>query len=178
MESSPETRARAHRALIVEDNNYDAEEIERHLKYLGWEYDRVYSPRDALKILRSRQARKYDAAFVDILFPGDMDGYELEREVLKDEVIQNVPFVFMTGARESLMKTGVGECITHIVKPMSREGIEKALKTCNGKTDAAAPYRPEWQTIGASVIVFLVGMTVGHGLGHGWFNQLITKFVK
>lgn len=70
---------RAKKILVVDDNVFDAQFLERGLKRLGYETIRGYNGRDALSIA---EAENPDLVLLDVRMP-DMDGYEV-CQALKD----------------------------------------------------------------------------------------------
>lgn len=176
-EAKPETSKRAPRALIVEDDQTDAEDIAHLLRTEGWEAVINESPEQGLATLR---AKKFEALFLDIHFAGPhMDGYEMERRMLRDQTIENVPVIFVTGAIKILGEMKPGRCFTHIVKPTTLEAIRVALKKCNGVKSHPEPIpQPQLPVAAATLCMGGLLFLAGIGTAQGWLKTLIQFFLK
>lgn len=188
----PATTTRAPTALIIEDNQVDAELLERVLRDLGWVCELVHNPKEAFNIL---DGETFDVCFVDVNFPNDMTGFQFEEELRKSEIRKqkhrrpkHMPVVYVTGvlafriylpdgnpstAQFAQLKSGQG--LTAICKPALPNVVAQMLKQCNGLTEHPDPSpRPQWQislSMGLLSIIF-------YALGRGWLDKIAELFIK
>lgn len=82
------------RALIVEDERYLAESLERVLKQYHWQTDAVYTGPDGVDYGRAGQ---YDVILLDVMLPG-LDGMEVVRRLREGGV--STPVLMLTARDE------------------------------------------------------------------------------
>lgn len=177
---SPQTDRR--RALIIESEQFDADEIERHLRDEGWGSVAVTSPQEARAVLR---VQSFNIIFMDLQFPGDVDGYSFSRELRQHADTQHVPVIFLTdqpvcsGTPACLLKSRPGECVTHIVKNVSLEAIRNALKiSCGLNGYHGSREIKRGAVVSVAWLFWLTAMALGHGWGNGWLFKLIKSFLN
>lgn len=124
------------RALIVEDNDGDAELLARHVEALGWEAVSVHSPRVALRLLE--EDSKFSVAFIDVAFPGQMSGFQLGDELKAHRRWRNIEVTYVTGSGENLATASAKKHWSFIIKDAtgsaSLEAVQSVLR--NGSVAA------------------------------------------
>jgi CheY-like chemotaxis protein len=133
LEESPPICRR--RILLVEDQ-LDARESLRLL--LHEEGHDVAVARDGPEGLDRVRHWQPEVALIDIGLPG-LNGYELAAAVRSDHETRHVFLVAVTGYgqpedRRRALDAGFDE---HIVKPVSREALARAMKRAGGRGDSA-----------------------------------------
>lgn len=119
------------RALLVEDNELNAEIAGEILGAAGIEIDYAKDGKEAVDIMSSVEAGYYDIIFSDIQMPV-MNGYEAARAIraLPGDYPKNVPIVAMTANAfaedvRAAMDAGMNE---HIMKPIDIKQIAGVLR--------------------------------------------------
>lgn len=82
--------------LIVEDDEKMVHLLTTGLKQEGVVSDSVNNGREALNIITSHD---YDLVVLDLMLPGDMDGFDVCKEIRKQKI--DIPIIMVT-ARESI----------------------------------------------------------------------------
>ncbi len=118
------------RALLVEDNELNAEIAGEILNMAGLEVVYAKDGREALHEMTKAEAGYYDIVFMDIQMP-IMDGYEATRAIrsLPDSYPRQVPIIAMTANAfmadvQACKEAGMDE---HIAKPLDLEHLFKIL---------------------------------------------------
>ncbi len=118
------------RALLVEDNELNAEIAGEILGMAGLEIEYAKDGKEALDKMTQTQADYYDIVFMDIQMP-IMDGYEATRAIrsLPDDYPKRVPIIAMTanafmGDVQACKTAGMNE---HIAKPLDLDHLFKVL---------------------------------------------------
>jgi PAS domain S-box-containing protein len=123
------------RVLVVDDNRDTATACSRLLKLMGHEVDTAY---DGLAALEHARAFKPQVLFLDIGLPG-MNGYDVARtlrdEGFRDELIVAVSGYGQPDDRRRSHEAGFDH---HLVKPVDRPAIERALRTTRQEIPTAS----------------------------------------
>ena len=106
---------RARRLLLVEDNDDIRESLTRLLESKGYVVDAARHGQEALQKLR--QNGPPCLAIMDLIMPV-MDGWQLRRELLKDEKFAAVPVVIVSGVA-NLQKASSVDSVAKLQKPVS-----------------------------------------------------------
>lgn len=124
------------RALVVEDNDDDALLLTRHIEALGWEAVSVHSPRAALRLLE--EDHKFSVAFVDIAFPGGMNGFQFVDELKSHRRWRNIEVTYVTGSGENFRTASAKKHWSFIIKDStgcaSLEAVQSVLRNGNVAT--------------------------------------------
>ncbi|MDD6187319.1 MAG: ATP-binding protein [Oscillospiraceae bacterium] len=119
------------RALLVEDNDLNAEIGMEFLEEFGLTVDRAVNGKDCVEIIRDSDSDCYDIIFMDIQMP-KMNGYEATLEIRKmaDPLKSNIPIVAMTanGFREDEIKSLNAGMNAHITKPINRNKLKRIVE--------------------------------------------------
>jgi len=89
----------------------------------------IETANDAHEALERVAVNNYDLIFMDVLMPGNKDGYDACREIkLKHP---DLPVVLLTSKHsiQSKIKGRVARCDQYITKPASRDTVDKVLET-------------------------------------------------
>src|SRR5258708_23015313 len=131
--------------LSVDDKAENLYMIEALLRGHGHEVDSASNGLDALRLAERGQ---YDLIVSDILMPR-MDGFQLCRELKKDERLRRIPFVFYTATytdpRDAAFALSLG-ADRFLIKPLEpevfiktiREVMEQKAQSAPGGSEAAA----------------------------------------
>ncbi len=118
------------KALLVEDNELNAEIAGEILSMAGLEITYAKDGKEALDKIAAAKAEDYDIVFMDIQMP-IMDGYEATRAIrsLPGEYPKKVPIIAMTanafmGDVQACKEAGMDE---HIAKPLEIDRLFKVL---------------------------------------------------
>ena len=87
--------AQAH-ILVVDDNSINRKKMRMAVERLGHTADVAENGTDAVAALR---ARNYDAVLLDIVMP-EMDGFDVLRELKRDDVLRDVPVIVISALDE------------------------------------------------------------------------------
>lgn len=130
LEALAERNFHGRRALMVEDNESNAEIICEILKIAGLEVEQAWNGQEAVKKILTVKDWYYDIVFMDIQMPV-MDGYEAVKTIrgLEREYAQEVPILAMSANAfaedvQASLEAGMNE---HISKPIDFRKLEDAL---------------------------------------------------
>lgn len=121
-------RERGGRILVVDDNDANAELLDRMLRRLGHQVTLAADGRRALEALATG---RFDLVLLDIVMP-DIDGYEVLRRAKADERLRDVPIVVISSMDES---QAVARCIElgaadHLPKPFEPVLLRARVSAC------------------------------------------------
>jgi two-component system, chemotaxis family, response regulator PixH len=116
-----------HTILVVDDTLSELELMTRYLKEGGFT---VIVATDAKDAMAKAVDHKPDAIVTDVVMPG-MSGFELCRNLKKNEATQKVPVVVCTSKNQELdrlwgLKQGAD---VYITKPFTQEDLLRAVKS-------------------------------------------------
>lgn len=121
----------SYRALLVEDNELNAEIAEEILRITGIDVDHVWNGVEAVDRMEECEEGYYDLIFMDIQMP-KMNGYDATRAIraMKRNYCRQVPIVAMTANAfaedvQAAKTVGMNE---HIAKPLELKVLIKAMK--------------------------------------------------
>lgn len=118
------------RALLVEDNDLNAEIAEEILKVTGMEVEHAFDGREAVDMVAASAQGYYDIIFMDIQMP-IMNGYDAARAIraLERDDIKRVPILAMSANAfaEDVQASEACGMNEHIAKPLDIKQLEKAL---------------------------------------------------
>lgn len=120
------------KVLIVDDEEHICELIKFNLQKDGYDCICVFNGLDALK--KAREERP-DIILLDLMLP-ELDGYDVCREIRKDEVIHSIPIIMLTAKGEELdkilgLELGADDYIT---KPFSVREMVARVKAILRRT--------------------------------------------
>jgi len=111
--------------LIVDDEDLALNRLKRLLNELG--YEDIVAFNDSLEALKHIQSNSYDMAFLDISMP-QINGLELANLIIQNN--PNIYVVFQSAYDEYAIKA-YESAIDYIIKPTTKEAIEKSLQKVN-----------------------------------------------
>jgi CheY-like chemotaxis protein len=113
-------------ALVVDDNRNMADGLAQILELLGVQASVAYGARTGMMKL---QENVPDVIFLDVSMPG-VDGFEVMAYFRRLPQLKTVPVIIVTSddQPETLEKAKSTGVLSLIVKPISVETIERALK--------------------------------------------------
>ncbi|MEP6884240.1 MAG: ATP-binding protein [Gammaproteobacteria bacterium] len=119
------TRRRAFRGsvLLVEDDDEVAALVTEMLQELGYRVTRAASARAALGALANDRA--IDVVFSDVLMPGNMNGFELAKEVKLRR--PDLPVILTTGYASAALTDGAAD-IHVLQKPYEMQSLDNAIR--------------------------------------------------
>ncbi|WP_195924026.1 response regulator transcription factor [Sarcina ventriculi] len=112
--------------LIVDDEDHIRELLKFNLeknRYI------VYMANDGLNGLKLAREKQVDLILLDLMLPG-MDGFEVCKEIRRDNIISNVPIIMLTAKSEEIdkilgLELGADDYIT---KPFSIRELSARIK--------------------------------------------------
>ncbi len=112
--------------LIVDDEDHIRELLKFNLEKNGYI---VYMANDGLEGLKLAREKQVDLILLDLMLPG-MDGFEVCKEIRKDNIISNVPIIMLTAKSEEIdkilgLELGADDYIT---KPFSIRELSARIK--------------------------------------------------
>ena len=118
------------RALLVEDNELNAEIAEEILEMTGLEVERAVDGTEAVDMMTASEEGYYDIVFMDIQMP-KMNGYDATRAIraMNRNYCKQIPIVAMTANAfaedvQAAKTVGMNE---HIAKPLDLKSLAKTL---------------------------------------------------
>jgi signal transduction histidine kinase/CheY-like chemotaxis protein len=113
------------RILVVDDNVDAARSLAWLLQYLGQE---VYLAHDGVTALEAARAHVPEIVLLDIGLPR-IDGYEVARRLRRDESLEGVLLVAMTGygQEEDRRRAYEAGFDRHLIKPIDPDGLAELL---------------------------------------------------
>ena len=112
--------------LIVDDEDHIRELLKFNLEKNGYA---VYMANDGLNGLKLAREKQVDLILLDLMLPG-MDGFEVCKEIRRDNIISNVPIIMLTAKSEEIdkilgLELGADDYIT---KPFSIRELSARIK--------------------------------------------------
>ena len=112
--------------LIVDDEDHIRELLKFNLEKNGYA---VYMENDGLNGLKLAREKQVDLILLDLMLPG-MDGFEVCKEIRRDNIISNVPIIMLTAKSEEIdkilgLELGADDYIT---KPFSIRELSARIK--------------------------------------------------
>ena len=112
--------------LIVDDEDHIRELLKFNLEKNGYI---VYMANDGLNGLKLAREKQVDLILLDLMLPG-MDGFEVCKEIRRDNIISNVPIIMLTAKSEEIdkilgLELGADDYIT---KPFSIRELSARIK--------------------------------------------------
>lgn len=115
---------KARRIVLIEDNADAAESLKLLLELNGHQV--IVADDGASGLHATREARP-DLVLCDIGLPGELDGYDVARAIKKDDELESVRLVAVTGygQEEDTRRAREAGFDEHLVKPVDVQDIEK-----------------------------------------------------
>ena len=112
--------------LIVDDEDHIRELLKFNLEKNGYA---VYMANDGLNGLKLAREKQVDLILLDLMLPG-MEGFEVCKEIRRDNIISNVPIIMLTAKSEEIdkilgLELGADDYIT---KPFSIRELSARIK--------------------------------------------------
>lgn len=112
--------------LIVDDEDHIRELLKFNLEKNGYV---VYMANNGLNGLKLAREKQVDLILLDLMLPG-MDGFEVCKEIRRDNIISNVPIIMLTAKSEEIdkilgLELGADDYIT---KPFSIRELSARIK--------------------------------------------------
>ncbi len=130
IQSLTEKNFSGNRALMVEDNESNADIIREILEMVGLEIEHAWNGKEAVEMIASAEDWYYNIIFMDIQMPV-MDGYEAARAIrqLDRQYAREVPILAMSANAfaedvQASLEAGMNE---HISKPIDFKKLEESL---------------------------------------------------
>lgn len=114
-------------ALIVDDSPTIRKQIELALKIHGIETSTAETGESAMALI-GRQC--YDLIFLDVVLPGEVDGYQICRAIKKDPQHRNVPVIMLTSKSSAFdrVRGSLAGCDTYLTKPVENQKFNTVLR--------------------------------------------------
>ena len=124
--SSP-ARSRHHTALVVDDSPTIRKQIELALRLHEVEAVCVETGEAALEALGTQT---FDLIFLDVVLPGDTDGYHICRTIKRNRAHKGTPVIMLTGKSSTFdrVRGSLAGCDTYLTKPVENGTFSDVLK--------------------------------------------------
>jgi len=85
--------------LIIDDDPDFVESVRRVLEARGYAVDTAPNGEEGVK-----KAKKFmpDLIFLDVMMTKNTEGFEVSRELVKDDTLKSIPVIIITGIREKM----------------------------------------------------------------------------
>jgi two-component system, OmpR family, alkaline phosphatase synthesis response regulator PhoP len=120
------------RILVVDDEPDFVAVVQNNLEKDGFEVDVAYNGVEGLEKVKTFSP---DCIVLDVMMP-EMDGYEVCRELKKDEKLCGIPIVMLTAVASHVSSTRYShydgmsmEADDYLAKPASAEQITSSVRT-------------------------------------------------
>jgi len=122
------TEAISGRILVVDDNDSNRNLLAHQLRRQGHDISTSPSGRQALEMIREAAP---DLILLDLFMP-DMNGFDVLREMHKDEVLRAVPVIIITGLsdKEAAVKCIEAGAFDLLIKPVSPALLDARVSFC------------------------------------------------
>jgi two-component system chemotaxis response regulator CheY len=126
----------SHKILIVDDSATTRAFIRRSIKVAGFTTDAIHEAADGAAALAILATEPIDLVVADLHMP-TMDGVEMTRRILADDVLKNIPVVVVsadpnTERLERLRESGIKG---YVRKPFTPEALRNVLAPILGGND-------------------------------------------
>ena len=116
------------RILVVDDNDSNRNLLAHQLRRQGHDISMTASGREALEMIRESAP---DLILLDLFMP-DLNGFDVLREMNKDEALRAIPVIIITGLSD---KNAAVKCIEAgafdlLIKPVSPALLEARVSAC------------------------------------------------
>lgn len=113
--------------LVIDDNQQNIQVISAILDQAGYELAISLNAESALKYLENE---KPDLILLDVMMPG-MDGYELCTILKKDDILKEIPVIFLTAkhSTEDIVKGFDAGGVDYVTKPFRTPELLARIKT-------------------------------------------------
>lgn len=113
--------------LIVDDTEANVRLLSHVLRGVGFQPIVAFNGTDAIELITHR---KPDLVLLDIMMP-DMTGYEVSKEIMKEDELKTIPIIFLSALSETSNKVEGFESggVDYITKPFQKDEILARIKT-------------------------------------------------
>ncbi len=107
------------RVLVVDDSGTTRKQLELGLQLFGLKADLAASADEAFALLNRHI---YDLIFLDVVLPGDIDGYQICKSIKRDKNIKETAVVMLTSRSSPFDKVrgALAGCNAYLVKPVEQ----------------------------------------------------------
>lgn len=120
-------RPRRHTALVVDDSLTIRKQVEMALHMHDIEAACAESAEEAMELLATRH---FDVIFLDVVLPGDTDGYQICRSIKKNSVHKGTPVIMLTSKSSPFdrVRGSLAGCDTYLTKPVESKTFSAVLR--------------------------------------------------
>lgn len=114
--------------LMIDDKPENLQVISEMLRYSGYTVQGVTNAQQALTLIAEELP---ELILMDIMMPGDMDGYALCRHLKKDSKTRSIPVIFISALDDTLDKVRAFDvgAVDYITKPFQLEEVLARVET-------------------------------------------------
>lgn len=130
------TKPKRFTALVVDDSATIRKQIELALKLHDIEPTCAETGEAAMALLGQHQ---YDLIFLDVVLPGEADGYQICRSIKKNKAHRATPVIMLTGRSSTFdrVRGSLAGCDTYLTKPVENHTFNSVLKKYLKDADTA-----------------------------------------
>jgi two-component system, cell cycle response regulator len=123
-------------ALVVDDSATIRKQIELALKLHDIEPTCAETGEAAMELLAQHH---YDLIFLDVVLPGNADGYHICRSIKKNKAHRATPVIMLTGRSSTFdrVRGSLAGCDTYLTKPVENHTFNSVLKKYLKDADTA-----------------------------------------
>jgi twitching motility two-component system response regulator PilG len=127
--SAPATRSTSratHTALVVDDSTTIQKQIEVSLHALGVAAVCVDNAESAMAELDNNS---FDLVFLDVILPGDADGYQICKRIRRHPTHKRTPVVMLTSKSSTFdrVRGSMAGCDTYLTKPVDADTFREVV---------------------------------------------------
>lgn len=124
-------------ALVVDDSATIRKQIELALKLHDIEPTCAETGETAMALLAQHH---YDLIFLDVVLPGEADGYQICRSIKKNRAHRATPVIMLTGRSSTFdrVRGSLAGCDTYLTKPVENHTFNSVLKKYLKAADTAS----------------------------------------
>ena len=114
-------------ALVVEDSKSERQILVKYLENMGFQ---VYEAESGLEGLEMAQDVKPDIICMDIVMPGNINGFQAIRAIYQNEELKKIPIIICSSKNEEKDKMwGKKQGATdYLVKPINENMFNETIK--------------------------------------------------
>lgn len=135
------TKDARHSALVLDDSTTVLAQVGMLLNLSGVAADFADTAEMALDFIARNS---YDIAFLDVVLPGKVDGYQVCKAIKKNKHTRHTAVVMLTSRSSAIdrVKASLAGCDAFLTKPVENETFQRTVHRFLGREAACRPGQP------------------------------------